>query len=371
MTTTGPPPATGAWREGDAAGGRLFADLGDLALESGEVLPDVRIAYETWGEPSADGSNAVLVLHALTGDSHVTGDAGPGHPSPGWWSGLVGPGRPIDTDRFFVVAPNILGGCQGSTGPSSPGPDGRPWGARFPALTVRDQVAAEQLLADRLGVARWAGVTGGSAGGMRALEWAISRPESVATLFLLAASASASADQIGLSTTQVEAIVSDPAFAGGDYYDAAPGDGPHRGLELARRIAHLSYRSAGELAERFGRTVGEDGRWAVESYLAHHGDKLARRFDANTYVTLTRAMDSHDVGRDRGGVPAALGRITARTVVAGIDSDRLYPLSQQEEIAASVPTCDYLDVVESVHGHDGFLVELDAVAPLARRLLGT
>ncbi|MDO9380984.1 MAG: homoserine O-acetyltransferase [Nocardioidaceae bacterium] len=368
---TAAPPATGAWREGDPVGGRRFETLGDVALESGTVLPDVRLAYETWGELDRDASNAVLVLHALTGDSHVSGDAGPGHPSPGWWAGLVGPGRAVDTDRYFVVAPNILGGCQGSTGPSSPGPDGRPWGARFPALTVRDQVAAEARLADRLGITRWAAVTGGSAGGMRALEWAITWPERVAALFLLASSATASADQIGLSTTQVEAIRADHAFAGGDYYDAADGEGPHRGLALARRVAHLSYRSADELEERFGREAQDDGRWAVESYLAHHGDKLVHRFDANSYVTLTRAMDTHDVGRGRGGVDAALARITARTVVAGIDSDRLYPLAQQEQIADAVPTCDYLDVVESLHGHDGFLVELDAVDPLARRLLDT
>lgn len=356
---------TGAWREGDPTGARQFADLGDIELDSGRTLPGIRLAYETWG--AYDGSNAVLILHALTGDSHVHGPAGPGHPTPGWWDALVGPGLAIDTDRFFVVAANILGGCQGSTGPASLDPDGLPWGGSFPALTVRDQVRAEAALADHLGVPRWHGVIGGSAGGMRALEWAIEHPARVDRLFLLATSAAASAEQIALSRTQVAAIETDPAWFDGDYYDGP--QGPLSGLDLARRIAHIAYRSEGELAERFGRTVQADGRWAVDSYLQHHGAKLVQRFDANSYVVLTSAMDSHDVGRDRGGLEAALGRITARTVVAGIDSDRLYPLHQQQQLADLIPGADGLDVVASPYGHDGFLIEADQVGELARHLL--
>nr|MCW2728669.1 homoserine O-acetyltransferase [Aeromicrobium sp.] len=356
---------TGAWREGDPPGDRVFTDIGDLALDSGRTLPAVRLAHETWG--TFDGSNAVLILHALTGDSHVVGPPGPGHPTGGWWETLVGPGAPIDTDRFFVVAANILGGCQGSTGPASLDPDGLPWGGSFPALTVRDQVRAEVALADRLGIDRWHGVVGGSAGGMRALEWAIEHPGRVDRLFLLATSAAASAEQIALSRTQVAAIENDPAWFGGDYYDGP--HGPLAGLDLARRIAHLSYRSESELADRFGRTTQDDGTWAVDSYLRHHGTKLVRRFDANSYVVLTSAMDSHDVGRGRGGVEAALSRITARTVVAGIDSDRLYPLYQQHEIARHVPGAGPVAVVKSAHGHDGFLVEFDQVGELARELL--
>jgi homoserine O-acetyltransferase len=360
-----PSPVTGAWREGDVVGARRFVDVGDIALESGVVVPGVRMAYETWG--AFDGGNAVLVLHALTGDSHVSGPAGPGHPTPGWWDALVGPGRAIDTDRFFVVAANILGGCQGSTGPSSPGPDGRPWGGSFPALTVRDQVAAEAALSDVLGIDRWHAVVGGSAGGMRAVEWAVEHPERVERLFLLATSAAASADQIALSGTQIDAIRADAAFAGGDYYDQPVG--PVAGLDLARRIAHISYRSEPELQERFGRDVQADGRFAVESYLQHHGAKLARRFDANSYVVLSAAMNSHDVGRGRGGVAAALARVTARTVVAGIDSDRLYPLHQQRELADGIPGAEALAVVESPYGHDGFLIESARVGELARALL--
>ncbi|MRJ75758.1 homoserine O-acetyltransferase [Aeromicrobium sp. SMF47] len=356
---------TGAWREGDPPGARLFADIGDVALDSGTTLPDVRLAYETWG--TYDGTNAVLVLHALTGDSHVHGPAGPGHPTPGWWDAVVGPGLPIDTDRFFVVAANILGGCQGSTGPASPDPDGLPWGGSFPALTVRDQVRAEAALADVLGIPRWHGVVGGSAGGMRALEWAVEHPDRVERLFLLATSAAASAEQIALSRTQVAAIQNDPDWFGGDYYDGP--QGPLAGLDLARRIAHIAYRSEGELEDRFGRTVQADDRWAVDSYLQHHGAKLVRRFDAGAYVVLTSAMDSHDVGRDRGGVEAALGRITARTVVAGIDSDRLYPIHQQRLLADLIPGSGPLEVVKSPFGHDGFLIEADQVGELARALL--
>ena len=356
---------TGAWREGDPRGGRQFAEIGDIVLESGVTIPQVRMAYETWG--TFDGSNAVLVLHALTGDSHVTGPAGPGHVSPGWWDTLVGPGRPIDTDHVFVVAANILGGCQGSTGPSSRDTDGLRWGGSFPAITVRDQVRAEIALADTLGIARWHAVIGGSAGGMRALEWAIEVPDRVERMFLLATGAAASADQIALSSTQIDAIRADAAYVGGDYYDGP--HGPLHGLDLARRIAHLSYRSELELSQRFGRDTEVDGRFAVESYLQHHGAKLVARFDANSYVVLSAAMNSHDVGRGRGGVEAALKRITAQTVVAGISSDRLYPLHQQQLLADLIPAAGALEVVQSDHGHDGFLVEFDQVGELARRLL--
>ena len=360
-----PPLVTGAWRAGDPVGDRQFADLGALTLESGTTLPEVRMAYETWG--TYDGTNAVLVLHALTGDSHVLGAVGPGHPSPGWWDAVVGPGQAIDTDRFFVVAPNLLGGCQGSTGPASLDHDGLPWGGSFPALTVRDQVAAEVALTDHLGIDQWRGVIGGSAGGMRALEWAVEHPARAERLLLLATSAAASAEQIALSSTQISAIRVDPAYFGGDYYDGP--HGPLAGLDLARRIAHIAYRSEAELADRFGREVQIDGRWAVDSYLQHHGAKLVARFDANSYIVLTSAMDSHDVARGRGDLAATLGRITARTVVAGIDSDRLYPLHQQQQLADLIATSGPLQVLKSPHGHDGFLVESDQVGALLRDLL--
>ncbi|QGQ21139.1 homoserine O-acetyltransferase [Cellulomonas sp. JZ18] len=375
LPARGPVPASAAWRDGDPVGRRQFADLGPFALESGGRLPAVRLAYETWGELDADGGNAVLVLHALTGDSHVTGPAGDGHPTAGWWQSMVGPGAPIDTDRWFVVAPNVLGGCQGSTGPASTAPDGRPWGSRFPLLTVRDQVAAEVRLADLLGIDRWALVIGASMGGLRVLEWAASAPERVESFAAIATCAQTGGDQIAGFHTQLNAILADPRYRDGDYYDAADGDGPHVGLGIARQIAHQTYRSAAELDERFGRIPQgaedplEGGRFAVQSYLDHHGDKLARRFDANTYVTLTRSMITHDLGRDRGGVEAALAQVTARGLVVAVDSDRLFPPAQSERVAAGVPGAGPVRYVRSAHGHDGFLIEEDQVGALVTDFL--
>lgn len=343
-------------------------------MEAGGELPGARLAFETWGRLAPDRSNAVLVLHALTGDSHAAGPAEPGHPTPGWWDGLIGPGLALDTDRWFVVAPNVLGGCQGSTGPSSPRPDGRHWGGAFPALTQRDQVAAEAGLADALGIDRWALVVGGSMGGMRALEWAMSYPQRTSALLLLATTAAASAEQIAWADIQLHAIRDDPHWRGGDYHDT--GLGPHAGLGLARRIAHVTYRSEPELQIRFGRAPQgtEDpwsgGRYQVGSYLDHHAAKLVRRFDAGSYVVLAGAMNTHDVGRGRGGTRAALRRVTARTLVAGVGSDRLYPLGQQAELAAGIPAADHLRVIESPHGHDGFLIEVEQVAALVRELVG-
>ncbi|WP_240675591.1 homoserine O-acetyltransferase MetX [Cellulomonas endophytica] len=370
-----PVPASAAWRDGDPVGRRRFADLGPFLLEGGGRLPVVRLAYETWGTLNEARDNAVLVLHALTGDSHVTGPAGEGHPTPGWWSSMVGPGAPIDTERYFVVAPNALGGCQGSTGPASTAPDGRPWGGRFPRLTVRDQVAAELRLADLVGVDAWSLVVGASMGGLRVLEWAASAPERVRAIAAIATAAQTSGDQIASFHTQLAAIRLDPRFRDGDYYGAADGDGPHAGLGVARQIAHQTYRSAKELDERFGRIPQGaedplvDGRYAVQSYLDHHGDKLARRFDANTYVRFTETMLTHDLGRDRGGVEAALAAITARALVVAVDTDRLFPPAQSERIAAGIRGAGPVRTVVSDFGHDGFLIEEDQVGALLRGFL--
>ena len=324
------------------------------------------MAYETWGQLDPSGGNAVLVCHALTADSHVSGEGG-------WWGDLIGPGRPVDTDRFFVVCPNVLGGCRGTTGPSSPAPDGRPWGSRFPRITVRDQVAVEHAVADALGIQRWAAVLGGSMGGMRALEWAVMSPYRIGGLLLLATTAAASADQIAWGATQLAAIRADPQWQGGDYH---AGGHPDLGLGLARRIAHLTYRSESELAARFDRAAqpGEDpytgGRFAVESYLDHQADKLVRRFDAGSYVALTEAMAGHDLGRGRGDAKAALAAYVssgARSTVIAIDTDRLYPPYQQAELADLLGT--ELAVVRSLRGHDGFLLETGQVGPLAMDLL--
>jgi len=369
----------GFWRPGDDAGSRHFQTLftqAPLELTAGGALGPITVAYETLGTLDRAHDNAVLVLHALTGDSHVAGPAGPGHPTPGWWDRLVGPGKAIDTNRWFVVCPNVLGGCQGSTGPSSAAPDGRPYGSRFPTITVRDQVEVEVALSRELGIDRWAAVIGGSMGGMRALEWVVGHPDRVASAVVLATGAAATADQIGLGAAQVMAIRTDPAYQGGDYYDVDAGAGPQTGMGLARRIGHLSYRSELELAARFGRDpeTGEDplrgGRYAVQSYLDHHAAKLGRRFDPNSYIVLTEAMNHHDVGRGRGGVAEALRGVTAAVAVVGISSDRLYPLRLQREIADRLRRCSGFRVVDSLHGHDGFLVEWRGVGGAIADALG-
>lgn len=347
-------------------GRRHFLDVGAVQLQGGQSIPEVRVAYETWG--TFDGSNAVYICHALTGDAHVTGPAGPGHLTAGWWNGLVGPGKAIDTSDWFVVCANVIGGCQGTTGPSSSAPDGQPWGSRFPRVTVPDMVEVERRLTDALGIDSWAMMLGPSLGGMRVLEWLVAHPDRVRSGLVLGTTAAVSADQIGTHETQIAAIKADPNFRGGDYYDAEPGAGPHMGMGIARRIAHLTYRSSTELDLRFGREAqeGEDplngGRFAITSYLDHHADKLARRFDANTYIALTDAMSLFDVGANRGGVAAALSSVDAPLTVVGIDSDRLFPLRQQQEIVDLTPGADALHVVHSLHGHDGFLVEDEQVS---------
>ncbi|MCV7199620.1 homoserine O-acetyltransferase MetX [Mycobacterium angelicum] len=347
--------------------------IGSLTLESGVVLDDVCIAIQRWGELSPRRDNVVMVQHALTGDSHITGPAGPGHPTPGWWDGVAGPGAPIDTDRWCAVATNVLGGCRGSTGPSSLARNGKPWGSRFPLISVRDQVEADVAALAALGITEVAAVVGGSMGGARALEWAVGYPDRVRAALLLAVGARATADQIGTQTTQIAAIKADPDWQNGDYYET--GRSPDAGLKIARRFAHLTYRGEVELDSRFANdSQGADepvcgGRYAVQSYLEHQGDKLLSRFDAGSYVTLTEALNRHDVGRGRGGVAAALRGCPVPVVVGGISSDRLYPLRLQEELAELLPGCAGLNVVESICGHDGFLVESDAVGELIRDTL--
>lgn len=347
--------------------------IGPLTLESGEVIEDVSIAVQRWGELSPSRDNVVVALHALTGDSHLTGPAGPGHPTPGWWDGIAGPGAPIDTNRWCAVATNVLGGCRGSTGPSSLARDGEPWGSRFPIITVRDQVNADVAALAALGITDVAALVGGSMGGARALEWMVGYPERVRAALVLAVGARATADQIGTQSTQIAAIKADPDWQGGDYHGT--GRTPEVGLQLARRFAHLTYRGEVELDTRFGNDAQDDedplsgGRYAVQSYLEYQGAKLVERFDAGSYVTLTETLSHHDVGRGRGGVAAALRSCPVPTVVGGITSDRLYPLRLQEELADLLPNCTGLNVVESICGHDGFLVESEAVGRLVRQTL--
>lgn len=340
-------------------------EIGPLDLDCGVRLPQVTIAVQRWGELNAERDNVVLALHALTGDSHATGPADEEHPSPGWWNGLIGPGLALDTDEWCVISTNSIGGCGGSTGPSTAAPDGRPWGSRFPYLSIRDQVRAEARALELLGIDRVASVMGGSMGGARALEWEITYPERVDSALILAVGARATADQIGTQTTQLEAIRRDPDWQGGDFYGT--GLRPVNGLKLARRVAHLTYRTEFELDERFG-NAGQldedplrDGRYAVQSYLEYQADKFVARFDPGSYVILTESLNRHDVGRGRGGVKTALAGCGVPTIVAGWDSDRLYPLRLQREIAEHLAGCVEFLQYESRFGHDAFLIEFDAV----------
>lgn len=374
-------PVTGAWRPGDPPGRRRFVYLGTdrpFPLEGGGQLEDVAIAYETWGEPNGPNpTNAILLCHALTGDSHAGGDLEPGHPTPGWWDDFVGPGKPIDTDRYFVVCANVPGGCQGSTGPASLPPGtttGRPYGSTFPVISIRDMVRSQVAVANGLGVKQWLAVIGGSMGGMQVLEWGVMFPERCKSLVAMSTAVAASAQQIAWWSTGRRAIHLDPKWRGGDYYDAAEGDGPSEGLAIARMISQITFRSDDVFTERFGREVVEplDGgfalwqRFQVERYLQYQGDKLARRFDANSYLILTKAMDLHDIARGRGGLEQASSRITSPTLVVGIESDILYPSYQQRQIAellhANGTSCEYVEIA-SPHGHDGFLIEPDKIGP--------
>lgn len=350
---------TGAWLEGDDPGDRKFIKIGDLLLENGETLPDITIAYQSWGTLNAQKSNAILVNHALTGWSDV----------PGWWPQMVGPGLPFDTDKYFVLCPNVIGGCQGSTGPASMAPDGKRYGSRFPILTIRDMVNAEIAFSDVLGIDKYLLAVGPSLGGMRSLEWAVQLPERVSAICTIGSSAVATGDQIGTFSVQIQAIKSDPYFNGGDYYEQERG--PVDGMGIARRIAHLTYRTESEMDVRFGRQLqgDETGRYAVQSYLDHQAKKLAKRFDANTYIALTDAMNSHDIGRERGGVVKALASVKVPVVVVSIDTDRLFVPRLQVEISELVPTAEPPIVISSEFGHDGFLVESEAMGAAIRHAL--
>jgi len=369
-------PASGAWRPGDPVGDRRFLPLAvdrPFALEGGGVLRDLTIAYETWGALDADGANAVLVCHALTGDSHAAGKSGPGHPTPGWWDDLIGPGRALDTDRYFVVCANVLGGCQGTTGPSSINlATGRPYGSSFPVVSIRDIVRTQAAVADHLGVHQWLSVVGGSMGGMQVLEWAVMFPDRVRSIVPIAVCAASTAQQIALSSVQRSAIAVDPRWRGGDYYDAESGDGPAQGLAVAREMAQITYRTDLVFHDRFGRNPLDsiDERFAlwqrfdVEGYLDYHGAKLARRFDANSYLVINKAMDLHDIGRGRAGVERALARVRCPVLIMSIDTDGLYYPYQQEQIRDALVhhgvSCEHV-VIESDHGHDAFLLETEQV----------
>lgn len=338
--------------------------IGDFTTEAGAVIRDVTIAYRTWGE--RNGDNVVLVEHALTGDSDAAT----------WWDGLIGPGLAIDTDHFFVICTNVLGGCKGTTGPSSPHPDGGFWGSRFPAISIRDQVAAEHAAMTKLGITHFAAVIGGSMGGARALEWSAMYPDEVGASLVLAVSARASAWQIGIQAQQIASIERDPEWRGGDYYEH--GRGPLAGMGTARKLAHLTYRGELEIDERFGADPqngenplsafrSQSDRFAVESYLDHQADKLAERFDPGSYVALTEALNRHDIGRGRGGLNRALADIKVPTFVIGVDTDILYPYHQQEHLSRNLGNLLGMGKIVSPVGHDAFLTETRQLDQQLRR----
>ncbi|WP_210415258.1 homoserine O-acetyltransferase [Corynebacterium sp. sy039] len=328
-------------------------NIGSVTTEAGSVIDDVVIAYRCWGSFNSD--NLILVEHSLTSDSDVSS----------WWSDLIGPGRALDTDKYCVLCTNALGSCYGSTGPSSCHPDGQAWGSRFPAISIRDQVKAEKIFLDALGIDTIHSVIGGSMGGARTLEWALTYPDMIGAALVIAISARASGWQIGIQTAQISAIERDPLWNNGDYYADSP---PLEGLAAARRLAHLTYRGELEIDERFGARAqqGENPlgdfrhpqqRFAVQSYLEYQGVKLAERFDAGSYVTLTEALNRHDIGRGRGGLNKALASCQVPTMVAGVDTDILYPYHQQEHLSRNLGNLLAMSKISSPVGHDAFLTE--------------
>ncbi|MBS0314449.1 MAG: homoserine O-acetyltransferase [Proteobacteria bacterium] len=358
-----------------------FAFETPIAFASGAVLPRYDLMVETYGELNAARSNAVLVCHALSGHHHVAGyyrDAPDVARSEGWWENLIGPGRPLDTRKFFVIGLNNLGGCHGSTGPASIDPlTGRPFGSAFPVVTVPDWVEVQRRLADRLGIEQFAAIIGGSLGGMQALQWSILHPERVRHVLAIAAAPKLSAENIGFNEVARQAILTDPDFHDGHFY--AHGVVPRRGLRLSRMLGHLTYLSDDLMGEKFGRLLkgkgddyrfGYDAEFEVESYLRHQGDKFAGYFDANTYLLMTRALDYFDPARDfDGDLAAAFAQSTARYFIAAFTSDwRFSPARSKEIVRALLAGRRHVSYaeIESVEGHDSFLMPIAQYHALLR-----
>jgi len=342
-----------------------------LPLQRGGQLGPVTLTYETWGTLNAGGNNAILISHALTGNSHARDIHHPDDPKKAWWNPLIGPGRPFDTSRYFVICSNVLGGCAGSTGPSSLDPNsGMPYGMRFPVITIRDMVRAQKFLVEHLGVRQLAMVAGGSIGGQQALEWAISYPEMVQKTVVVAATAALTAQAIAFSEVGRQAIMADPLWQGGKY---APAQGPEAGLSIARMLAMITYQSEEGMEMRFARRLAQNSaipapgrsadlgeRFDVENYLYYQGESLVRRFDANSYLYISRAMDMYDVSEGYPSLEAALRRLRSKALFIGIRSDFLFPAARVRWLADQVRSLGgastYVEL-DSPHGHDAFLKE--------------
>ena len=348
-----------------------------LPLECGASLSPVEVAYETYGALNATKSNAILILHALSGDAHAAGISHDGG-KPGWWDNMIGPGKAFDTEKYFVICSNVLGGCQGTTGPSSINPaTGSPYAMSFPVITIRDMVRLQKMLIDHLGIERLLTVTGGSMGGMQALEWAASYPERVVSAIPIATTARHSAQQIAFDEVGRQAIMADPDWNGGDYYGKNP---PARGLAVARMVGHITYMSDESMREKFGRRLREKEKvgfdfsvdFEVESYLRYRGSQFVYRFDANSYLYITKAMDYFDLALAYGSLEAAFSRSTADFLVISFSSDWLFPTHQSKEIVRALRRNDLNVIfaeVPSDHGHDAFLLEAEEIGRLVRNFL--
>lgn len=338
-----------------------------LTLQNGCVLPRFELMIETYGTLNADKSNAVLICHALSGNHHVAGYHSKNDKHPGWWDNMIGPGKPVDTNRFFVVGLNNLGGCHGSTGPLSINPDtGKAYGADFPMVTVKDWVESQSMLADRFGIDKWAAVMGGSLGGMQALQWAIDKPQRLRHALIIASAPRLSTQNIAFNDVARQAILTDPDFCQGQY--AQQQKIPRRGLRIARMMGHITYLAEDGLGKKFGRQMRQPNyqydynvEFEVESYLRYQGDKFAEVFDANSYLLMTKALDYFDPARDYdGNLVAAVSAIQARILIASFSSDwRFSPRRSQELLDALVAANKPVQYIalKSAHGHDAFLME--------------
>src|SRR5438094_976887 len=355
------------------------AQFESISLENGANLTPVCVAYQTYGELNAAKSNAILILHAFSGDAHAAGISAESG-KPGWWDNMIGPGKAFDTDKYFVLCSNVLGGCRGTTGPSSIDPaTGCPYALKFPVITTRDMVRLQKMLIDHLGISRLLAVTGGSMGGMQALEWAVSYPDAVAAAIPIATTARHSAQQIAFNEVGRQAIIADPDWNEGNYYASKP---PARGLAVARMVGHITYMSDDSMREKFGRRLrGKENfgydfdiDFEVESYLRYRGSEFVNRFDANSYLYITKAMDYFDLTAGNGSIAAALDPARARFLVISFSSDWLYPSYQSQDMVRALRSRNrdvaYVEL-QSNYGHDSFLVDVAEQSELVRGFLGS